>query len=207
MNGDCAPLAEIVDFCEKNKVELIVDEAHATGIFGERGEGLVVENGLENKVFARVITFGKAIGAHGAIVLGSPLLKKYLINFCRSFIYTTAPSKISLMCIKTSYDKLIKNNHKTIHINKLINLFKQLVKQDFPYQLIESKSAIQCIVVPGNDTVKQLANFIFSLGFDVRPILYPTVKYGEERIRICLHTFNTEEEIRQLILAFKQANE
>src|SRR5690606_21645949 len=68
----------------------IVDEAHATGVFGKNGEGIVAQENLKDKVFARVITFGKTWGLHGAAVLGSSILKNYLINFARSFIYTTA---------------------------------------------------------------------------------------------------------------------
>ncbi len=86
MDGDTAPLREAALLCEAYNAQLIVDEAHATGVFGARGEGLVSALGLEDRVFARVHTFGKALGCHGAAVVGSDLLKQYLINFARSFI-------------------------------------------------------------------------------------------------------------------------
>ena len=85
MDGDMAPLTEIVAVCKKYNAALIVDEAHAVGIFGN-GKGLVSELGLENNVFARVVTFGKAVGVHGAAILGSNELRDYLINFSRAFI-------------------------------------------------------------------------------------------------------------------------
>lgn len=106
MDGDFAPLKEIGALCKKYNASLIVDEAHATGIFGEKGKGLVTELGLENEVFARLITYGKAMGCHGAAVVGSTLLKNYLTNFARSFIYTTAAPLTNLYAIKSAYDLL-----------------------------------------------------------------------------------------------------
>ena len=106
MDGDEAPLEKIVAICEKHKADIILDEAHATGVIGENGEGLAQSLNLEVKIFARVHTFGKAMGCHGAIVLGSKNLRKYLINFARSFIYTTAISEHRLNFIESSYDKL-----------------------------------------------------------------------------------------------------
>ena len=90
MDGDMAPLNEISKLCEKYNAALIVDEAHATGIIGEKGEGLVQHLDLQQKCFATLHTFGKACGCHGAVILGSKQLKKYLINFARPFIYSTA---------------------------------------------------------------------------------------------------------------------
>src|SRR5690606_598161 len=103
MDGDKAPLKEIADLAENYKAFLIVDEAHATGVFGKKGQGLVQQLDLQNKVFARIITFGKAMGAHGAAVTGSKLLVDYLINFSRSFIYTTALPPHAVATILASY--------------------------------------------------------------------------------------------------------
>ena len=84
MDGDAAPLRAVAELCEIYNAALIVDEAHSNGIFGEVGQGKVVELGLEEKVFARVMTFGKALGCHGAIVLGSGFLKDFLINYSQN---------------------------------------------------------------------------------------------------------------------------
>src|SRR6185437_1576990 len=99
-----APLEEIIRLCERYNAALIVDEAHATGVIGERGEGLVQKLNLQKKCFARVHTFGKACGAHGAIVLGSEKLKQYLINFSRQFIYSTALPPAAAEAISISYN-------------------------------------------------------------------------------------------------------
>ena len=89
MDGDTPNLEELVNVCKKHNCYLVVDEAHALGVFGDKGEGLVQMLGLQEEVFARIMTFGKGLGCHGAAVLGSNELKQYLINFTRSFIYTT----------------------------------------------------------------------------------------------------------------------
>jgi 8-amino-7-oxononanoate synthase len=90
MDGDQAPLKALAELAELCGAGLVVDEAHATGVYGEKGEGLVVADGLAHRVYARVHTFGKAIGLQGAVVVGTNVLKNYLINFSRSFIYSTA---------------------------------------------------------------------------------------------------------------------
>ncbi len=123
MDGDAAPLIELTEICEKYDAALIVDEAHACGIFGEKGEGLVVECGLEHKVFARVATFGKALGAHGAVVLGNKLLRDYLINYSRAFIYTTALPLPSVLVIKNSHIFLENNLNRVIKLKELIKYF------------------------------------------------------------------------------------
>ncbi|MFH1005381.1 MAG: pyridoxal phosphate-dependent aminotransferase family protein [Bacteroidota bacterium] len=199
MGGDFAPLKEIVSLCEEYKTNLIVDEAHATGIFGSKGEGRVVELNLYEKVFARVHTFGKALGCHGAIVLGSQTLRNFLINFSRSFIYTTALPIHNLIAIKSSYELLKKSKDKILHINNLIKIFKQNIEEHKSLGFGNSFSPVQYLVSVGNENTKRLSSLIQRDGFDVRPILSPTVPKGKERIRICLHTFNTEQDLNGLL--------
>ena len=123
MDGDQAPLEKIVTICEKYKADIILDEAHATGVIGENGEGLAQSMNLESKIFARVHTFGKAMGCHGAIVLGSENLRQYLINFARSFIYTTALSEHSLNAIESAYDKLKESDDLIEQLTKIFHYF------------------------------------------------------------------------------------
>ncbi|MES2287943.1 MAG: 8-amino-7-oxononanoate synthase [Bacteroidota bacterium] len=198
MDGDTAPLKEIVDLCKKYNANLIVDEAHATGVTTNNGKGLVQQLSLEQDVFARVHTFGKALGCHGAIILGSDLLRNFLINFSRSFIYTTALPVKSLVAVNQAYQLLQKSNDLIQQLHENINYFKGLLSENIKAQLIESDSAIQCIVVSGNDKVKTLATSLQNSGYDVRPILSPTVPKGKERLRICIHVFNTIPQIKGL---------
>lgn len=205
MDGDFADLNSIVELAENYHAKLIVDEAHATGLFGEKGEGRVVELGLQSRVFARVHTFGKALGRHGAIVLGDHNLRSFLINFARSFIYTTALPNSSLMSIKNGYDKMSKMNYKELKLSNLIGLFKKLVEDGISLSLIVSNSPIQSLICGENELAKRLSNALENEGIDVRPILSPTVKKGTERLRICLHEFNNEEEITKLVNCLKAA--
>lgn len=204
MDGDFSPLVEIASLCEMHNANLIVDEAHATGVFGEKGEGKVVELGLEKNVFARVHTFGKALGCHGAVVLGSEDLRSFLINFSRSFIYTTALPFHSLSDLNSVYKYLVNEKHNSFNINSIVHLFVELVKVNNVIGFLPSFSPIQSFIFPGNQAVKKLAASIQADGFDVRPILSPTVPAGKERIRICLHTFNTEQEISNLLKSLKK---
>lgn len=204
MDGDTAPLKEIVNIASKYNAHLIVDEAHATGLFGENGKGLVCQDGLQDKIFARVITFGKALGCHGAIVLGSEELRLFLINFARSFIYTTALPPHALQSINQAYKSLISQNYSIEILNK-ITLFKKSIKL-IKLSFIESESAIQCCIIPGNSNCKKAAYILQENGFDVRPILSPTVPEGRERLRICLHTFNSDDEIENLVKCLANLN-
>lgn len=204
MDGDLAPLKEIVNLADDYNAHLIVDEAHATGLFGEHGKGLVCQHGLESRVFARIITFGKALGCHGAIALGSSDLKQYLINFARSFIYTTALPPHTLETISQAYNSLTSQDYSKEILHK-ITLFKKLIKP-LKLSFIDSESAIQCCIISGNGNCKKAASLLQQNGFDVRPILSPTVTDGKERLRICLHTYNSDEEINDLVKCLAQLN-
>ncbi|MBE7177630.1 MAG: 8-amino-7-oxononanoate synthase [Mucilaginibacter polytrichastri] len=193
MDGDRAPLLELISRVKMYGAQLIVDEAHAIGI---SRRGLVAEAGLENAVFARVITFGKALGSHGAAVLGPNVLRNYLINFARSFIYTTAQSPHNLVATKLALQQLGLADNAMRQLHRNITFFR--VKTASLKNRPESDTAIQQVIIPGNARVREVAKMLGENGFDVRPIVSPTVAAGQERLRICLHSFNTEEEIARL---------
>lgn len=205
MDGDTPPLTEMAELCQQHEVYFIVDEAHALGVFGEKGQGIIQMLEIENQIFARIITFGKGLGCHGAVILGSEELKTYLVNFARSFIYTTGLSPHSVATIKMAYQKLIQNNQALQQLRQNISIFNQN-KQLLGLKpiFVQSKSAIQCAIVPGNEKVKNIALKLQQQGFDVKPILSPTVPEGQERLRICLHSFNSENEITRLLQSFAQ---
>lgn len=196
MDGDQAPLVEIVKLCQQYGAYLIVDEAHATGVVGPHGEGLVQALHLETSCLARIHTFGKAVGCHGAIVLGSRRLRDYLINFARPFIYTTALPPSAIAAIRMAYTLFPSMDAEREHLYMLIWTFQQA---DLGYKKLTSSTPIQGVIVPGNDEVRALAEKLEYNGFDIRPILYPTVPKGEERLRIVLHAFNTPKELDRLI--------
>jgi 8-amino-7-oxononanoate synthase len=200
MDGDQAPLPEIADLCRKYGAHLIVDEAHATGVIGPKGEGLVQAQGLHEECFARIHTFGKAVGCHGAIVLGSERLRDYLVNFSRALIYTTALPAASLSAIRTAYALFPQMQAEREQLQKLIDRFQQA---SLAFEKLESRTPIQGVIVPGNEAVREVAARLQAAGLDIRPILYPTVPKGGERLRIVLHAFNTVEELDRMTAILK----
>lgn len=199
MDGDAAPIRQLAEVCERYGAKLLVDEAHATGVIGQKGEGLVQALGLQDQVWARVHTFGKAIGAHGAAVVGSKLLQEYLINFSRSFIYTTALPDSLLNRIHWAYVEMAKGDRMQV-LRTRIQQFQAALKRSVAKHFIASDGPIQCIIVPGNEAARALASKLQHAGFDIRAILSPTVPKGSERLRICLHSFNTPAQINALAI-------
>lgn len=197
MDGDSPDLIEICNLCEKYNAYLVLDEAHGTGIFGEKGEGLAVALALEDKIFARVHTFGKAFGGAGACVLGSKLLKEYLVNFGLGFIYTTASQPLLAIQISATIDFLQQNLFLIRQIKARITFFKQLCKAFKLEICAQSESAIQMLACKNETQAIKFSTDLAQKGFDVRPILPPTAK--EARLRICLHAHNSEEDIKRLI--------
>ena len=200
MDGDSPDLAQLLAIAERYDALTVIDEAHATGVMGDQGKGLVQELKLEGKVFARIHTFGKAMGCHGAAILGSRQLKDYLINFSRSFIYTTAVSPHSVATIRSAYRYLENDKIELKKLRENIQYFKtEILKNNLQKIFIESDSAIQACVISGNSRVKNAAAELQKAGFNVKPILSPTVPSGSERLRFCIHSYNSSHEISQVL--------
>lgn len=200
MDGDCPNSEELVALSEKHNCYLVVDEAHALGVFGEKGEGLIQHLHLQEKIFARIMTFGKGLGCHGAVILGSEELKLYLVNFARSFIYTTGLSPHSVATILMGYRHLENDTNVLEKLRENIIFFNQVKKMLYLNPLfVRSKSAIQSVIIPGNENVKSIASALQQSGFDVKAILSPTVPEGQERLRFCLHSYNSKEEMTKVL--------
>ena len=208
MDGDMPDLVAMVALTERYNAYLIVDEAHALGVVGISGKGLVAAHALQDRVFATVLTFGKAAGCHGAAILGSNDLRTNLLNFSRSQIYTTALSPHSLATLKAVYATFGSERHR-IQLNCLNANIAQFLEGIADLRLREyfvpNGSHIQACIVPSNEAVKRVALRLNEKGFDVRPILSPTVQKGQERLRISLHAYNQREEILQLLSELKQS--
>lgn len=201
MDGDEAPLLNIVNLIQYyDHVFLIVDEAHALGVLGNNGKGLCEELGIGEKCFARLYTYGKAMGCHGAAVLGNSELIHYLVNYARSFIYTTALPDASFAKIRAAYE-LLKNKSLQQELNENITYFSQLMPADKLF--IQSRSAIQCMLV--NDAAKadEIQHRMQQSHILCKAVKTPTVKAGTERIRFCIHAFNTKEEMNKVMEVLK----
>lgn len=191
MEGDFAPLKEITNLTEKYGASLIVDEAHAFGVFGY---GLVHRLGLQNNVFATLITYGKAMGSHGSAVLCKHIVKSYLINFGSPFIYSTAPTDLTWMQLKMGYQYILNHPSLADQLQQNIQFFRS---QGLPI-LSAKESPIQALAVKNNEQLLQLRDVLLHKGLQTYAVFSPTVRLGQELLRICLHTFNTKEDIRLL---------
>ncbi|MHA6249861.1 aminotransferase class I/II-fold pyridoxal phosphate-dependent enzyme [Pontibacter sp. CAU 1760] len=207
MEGDTAPLPELAQLCEQAGAALIVDEAHALGLYGAKGEGLTVALGLQNQVFAQVITYGKAMGAHGAAVVGPQVLRDFLINYSRAFIYTTALPTHALVTLKCAYTLLPKMDAERQHVKMLAGSFHEQLNKVEGIRCPATDSVILSVFVEDGGTakLKALASFLEKEKFDVRPVLSPTVPKGRERLRVIMHAYNTLEEIEGLVQAIAKA--
>jgi len=196
MDGDHAPLAGIAALAKQYGAYVIADEAHAAGVFGK---GLVHESGLQDEVFATLVTYGKAFGAQGAAVIGSRLLKEYLVNYAAPFIYSTAMPDIQLLSIQAAY------RHLEIKTSLRADLFRNIAL--FRSYHIPSVSAagspIQIVHFDTANILRQASDALKEAGCLVYAVYAPTVKEGAERLRICLHQFNTEREIDMLCSIIK----
>ena len=197
MDGDVAPLHEIAEVAEKYNAGLIVDEAHAFGVFGY---GLSDRLQLQERVLATVIPYGKALGSHGAAVLTNHLVKSYLINFASPFIYTTSAHDFLWMSIRQGYHFLKEHPELSDKVQRNIGIFRE--------QKMESLSSVispvQALIVSDNARLKALNDFLLKNGFVTYAVFSPTVKEGTERLRICIHSFNTEDEIKSLAGIIKE---
>ena len=202
MDGDSPDLQTIANYCEEEGFYLVVDEAHATGVFGAKGAGLLQATGIHAKVFARMVTFGKALGCHGAAILGSASLKKYLVNYARSYIYTTSLPPHAVATILQAYNFLAFDTgqkRQQLLLQNIAFFNKEVQKVGLHSFFIPSNSSIHSCLIPGNKRVKMSAEKLERFGFDVKPILSPTVPQNSERLRFCLHSFNTEKEISEVL--------
>jgi 8-amino-7-oxononanoate synthase len=205
MDGDFAPLDEICALCEEVGAFLVVDEAHATGIYGPQGAGLVQDTGLQSRVFARVHTFGKALGYKGACVVGPARLREALINFSRPFIYSTAPDLLSLRLMRLAYDTARAADEARQSLRERISDFRELRARVPELSCLPSESAIQAIIIPGNELVVAAERLLSEAGYAVRAIRSPTVPRGSERLRICLHAYNTRRDLEGLFATLGEA--
>lgn len=191
MDGDFCPLKEICQLKKQYEFSLLLDEAHSIGTFGTEGKGISINLDLSTNIDFRIITFGKAFGSHGAAVLANQTTIDYLINFSRPFIYTTAlPTNIIQHIAKKINHPKITLAQKKLQNN--INYFRTSFAQ---YNLKSANnSPIQTLFFPKKhlDLITSIAQ---ENGIGIKAILPPTVPKGGERLRISIHSANTNEEI------------
>ncbi|KAF8634139.1 hypothetical protein AX15_001044 [Amanita polypyramis BW_CC] len=208
MDGTLAPLEEICDAMEEADGYLIVDEAHATGLYGPGGRGRVAMAGLESRVLARLCTFGKALGANGAVLLTNRLIRDYMLNYARPLIYTTGMSYANVIAVDCSFD-FLENGVARKLATQLFDLIKYFLAileprlQGIPVGILSLPPRLDLtpIIPLHTQYPRQLSAHLLRLGMNARPITWPTVPKGKDRVRICLHAGNTKDEIEHLACA------
>ncbi len=197
MEGDHAPLRQIVELAQRYGAEVVVDEAHATGTHGARGQGMVAELGLSDKVFAVVHTCGKALASMGAFVCGSEVLKRYLINHARSFIFSTAMPPYFAQQIRAALRLAVEMRQERGHLHAVSQLLRSRL-QALRLETGASASQIIPLLVGANDAALRLAHHLQLRGFAVRAIRPPTVPEGTARLRFSMTARISMQQVEHL---------
>ncbi|AFS79548.1 8-amino-7-oxononanoate synthase BioF [Gottschalkia acidurici 9a] len=195
MDGDIAPLREIVNIAKKYKnIMTIVDDAHGTGVLGERGTGLVEYFDIKDEVDIQIGTLSKALGSEGGFVVGSRRLINYLKNKSRSFIYTTALSPASIASSIKSIEIISKQRNMRKELLEKSRWFKDRL-QELGFDVLDSKTPIIPIIVGNSHKTLEFSQRLFEEGLYVQAIRPPTVKEGTSRLRITIMSTHTMKDL------------
>ncbi|MBM2803363.1 MAG: bioF [Deltaproteobacteria bacterium] len=203
MDGDEAPLVGVVDFAEKFNAMVMVDEAHATGVFGANGAGVVAKLGLGERVAIQMGTLGKALGGFGAYVAGSAALRDLLINRCRSFIFTTAlPPAVMAMAL-AAIDLVKQEPERREALSANCGMLKNGLIQ-LGFELGQSESPILPLIVGDAGKCMKFSEQLLANGVFAQGIRPPTVPPGTSRVRITLMATHTAGQIERVLKVFEE---
>jgi len=210
MDGDRAPLRELVELKSRFSALLMLDEAHAVGVIGPNGRGLAAAENLNEDVDVQMGTLSKALGASGGYICGSRSLIEWLINRARSFIYSTAPPPgiVSAALAAVNFLGSSEGEERRRLLWERIGLMQELLpRNELNEKAGVASSAIFPWIVGDEQAAIDLASALQSEGFLVPAIRYPTVAKGSARLRITVTASHGENQIRSLCEAIKRANE
>src|SRR5437762_3763874 len=204
MDGDEAPLGDYAEICRKTGAHLVVDEAHAVGVYGARGSGLIEEHGIGDHVFLSVNTAGKALGVAGAFVAGPAWAIEYLIQRARPFIFSTAPPPALAAALEASLDIVEEEpQRRAALLERAEKLRVRLLMAGVP--VTPGTSHIVPVVIGDNDAAVAVAQAMQAEGFDVRAIRPPSVPPGTARLRISVNVHLTEDLIDRFVASLAAA--
>lgn len=200
MDGDCVPLADLLALAGRHEAILVVDEAHATGVFGEHGRGLADGlDGRDNLIVLR--TCGKALGCEGALVCGPTVVRDHLINRGRGFIFSTAPSPLMAAAVREALRIIADEPERRERLRELV---AHAVTQLAPLGIAPSGSQIMPVIIGDDARTMEVAAAVQEAGFDVRGIRPPTVPTGTSRLRISLTLNATPAEVTALAQCLRE---
>lgn len=205
MDGDIAPLSELLILCERHGAWLVVDDAHGFGVLGEHGRGVLEHFNLRSPALVYMGTLGKAAGVGGAFVAAHETVIEWLVQRARSYIYTTAAAPALAHALLTSIE-LIEGREGQQRRAQLDLLRHQLAVMPLRagWRQLESATPIQPLVIGGNADVLAAAQFLFDQGLWVSAIRAPTVPEGTARLRITLSAAHTHEDVAHLLSALQE---
>ncbi|MBN2865900.1 MAG: 8-amino-7-oxononanoate synthase [Thiotrichales bacterium] len=199
MDGDMAPLSNILNLAESQQAWLMVDDAHGFGMLGKQGKGCFDVQGVKPTADTILIgTLGKAFGTSGAFVAGSQTLIESLIQFARPYIYTTAMSPLNALASRAALKRVIEAEPERARLQQHIQQFRQGA-QALGLQLWESQTAIQPIILGSSETAIEWSDALKQKGFWITAIRPPTVPVGQARLRVTLSAGHTSEHIETLL--------
>ena len=196
MDGDICPLKKIVELKNRYNCMIMVDEAHATGIFGKNGSGIVERDNLTENVDIIMGTFSKALGSFGAYIACSKQIKNYIINTCKGFIYSTAlPPAVISANIKAL--EIVKKEpyRRNLLLENAEYFRKELIKRGF---FVKGETQIVPLIIEDNNKLVETSRKLRKEGYWVFPIRYPTVPKGQERLRFSLNYYNNKTILKKL---------
>ncbi len=203
MDGDEAPLAEIVELAERYGAMVMVDEAHATGVFGPNGAGVVAKLGLTERIALQMGTLGKALGGFGAYVAGSRVLRELLINRCRSFIFTTSLPPAVLATAIAAIDLLYKEPQRRLALWHNCRSLKEGLKR-LGFSLGQSESQILPVLIGDAQKCMAFSEKLLEKGVFAQGIRPPTVPPGTSRLRVTVMATHTHEHLHRALEAFEE---
>jgi 8-amino-7-oxononanoate synthase len=204
MDGDIAPLKEYAALCKKGGVAFIIDEAHAIGLYGDRGAGLIEATGIADDVFLSVNPAGKALGLAGAFVAGPAWAIDYLVQRGRTFVFSTAPPPSMAAALDTALDLVGEESERRVRLHELVGSLRAMLADEGLHVAREGSQIIPVLIGENSRTVT-VANALEAEGFDVRAIRPPTVPDGTARLRISVNTGLDESILRRFSQSLKAA--
>jgi 8-amino-7-oxononanoate synthase len=203
MDGDIAPLPELLALCEQHAAWLLVDDAHGFGVLGEQGRGSLAHFKLDSPRVVYMATLGKAAGVSGAFVAAERVVIDTLVNHARSYVYTTATPPALSVALTQSLQLIAQGDDRRAHLHRLIAKLREGLG-GLPWTLMPSDSAIQPLLIGDNRQALKLSEGLRDRGIWVAAIRPPTVPQGTARLRITLSAAHTESDVEQLIGALHE---
>ncbi len=203
MDGDIAPLPELLALCEQHDAWLYVDDAHGFGVLGEQGRGSLLHFGIASPRIVYMATLGKAAGVSGAFVAAEQVVIDTLINHARSYVYTTATPPALSVALSESLRLIAWGEDKRVYLKKLISQLRNGLS-GLPWQLLPSHTAIQPLLIGDNQQALKLSVALRERGIWVTAIRPPTVPQGTARLRMTLSASHSEADVAQLIGALHE---